>query len=116
MHESSLAKQILNLVVERAALEQAFRVVAIHGWIAESEALSPDSISFHFHALAKGTVAEDAELHLTVNRVEARCRSCLKTYLPEHHLLLCPACSSTDGELLGPTGLAIQAMDIETEA
>jgi hydrogenase nickel incorporation protein HypA/HybF len=44
--------------------------------------------------------------------VEARCRDCGTTYPPEHHLLLCPTCGATDGELLGEPGVGVDALDV----
>src|SRR5271166_6211292 len=101
MHESSLARQILAVVLDRAAREGADVVRGVRGWIAESEALSQESVAFHFAALAAGSIAEGARLDLDVRRVEARCNGCQAKYPPDHHFLLCPACGSTDGELLG---------------
>ena len=114
MHESSLAKQILNAVLERAQVERAPRVRAVRGWVAETETLSSESLSFHFAAHARGTRAEGARLELRLIHVEARCRACGTTYSPEHHMLLCPACGGTDGEFLGPTGLGIDVLEVES--
>ena len=110
MHESSLGKQILAAVLDKAG---ARRVREIHGWIAETEHLDPKSISFHFEAQAKGTLAEGARLHLELRWVEARCEGCAKTYKPDHHVLLCPHCGSTDAELLGETGLGVTTIEVD---
>lgn len=113
MHESSLARQVLSAVLDRAAREGARRVRVVRGWIAETEALSPDSVRLHFALLARGTPAEGAELVLALQRVFARCAACGVVYAPDHHVLLCPSCDATDGELLGQTGLGIESMDVE---
>lgn len=113
MHESSLAKGILSAVLERARREGAVRVRSVRAWIAETERLSPESIALHFGALARGTIAEGATLHIDVRHVEARCAGCARSYLPDHHVLVCPRCGGTDGELLGCTGIGIDTMDVE---
>ncbi len=113
MHESSLAKQILDAVLDRARTAQAGRVRRVRGWIAETEALSPRSLGFHFAAHARGTLAEGAELELRLVHIQARCLACKTTYAPDHHLLLCPACGSTDGEELGKTGLGIETLEVD---
>lgn len=113
MHESSLARQVLSAVLERAEREKALRVRVVRGWIAETEALSPNSVGFHFDLLARGTLAEGARLELELRRVSARCGACACVYEPDHHVMLCPECSSTTGELLGRTGLGIDSMDVE---
>jgi hydrogenase nickel incorporation protein HypA/HybF len=113
MHETSLARQLLVAVLRHAEDHGASRVREVRGWIAETESLSPESLSFHFAAHAQGTLAEGARLLLELIHVEARCRACSRTYAPEHHLLLCPACGSTDGEELRHTGLAVTSIEVE---
>ena len=112
MHESALGRQILDAVLQKAVGEGARQVRTVRGWVAETETLSPESLAFHFSAHARGTVAEGARLELRVIHVEARCRACGRAYAPEHHLLLCPGCGSTEGELLGQTGLRIDALEV----
>ena len=109
MHESALARNLLSAVLARAGF---VRVRVVRGWVAETEALSPESLAFHFAAHARGTVAEGARLELELVRVEARCAACGETYAPEHHVALCPACGSTDAELLGQTGLGLSALEV----
>jgi hydrogenase nickel incorporation protein HypA/HybF len=113
MHESSLAREVLKLALARAAESRAGRVRVVRGWISETESLSPDGIRFHFAAHARGTPAEGAELELRLIHVEARCDACRRVYTPEHHLLLCPHCGATGGELLGQTGLGIETLEVE---
>jgi hydrogenase nickel incorporation protein HypA/HybF len=115
MHESSLARQILSVVLERAAGERAVAVRRVRGWIAETEALSRESIAFHFAVLAVGTIAAGAILELEVHHVEAQCRGCRATYRPEHHVLLCPVCGRPDADLSSDTGLAIESIDVSVE-
>ena len=113
MHESTLAKQILDTVLDQARVNDAKRVRSVRGWIAETEALSPQSLGFHFSAHARGTLAEGAKLELRLIHIEARCRGCGTKYAPERHLLLCPSCGSTDGDELGRTGLSIEALEVD---
>ena len=113
MHESSLARQLLAAVLQRAELAGAARVVRVRGWLAETEALDRSAIAFHFAGCAQGTPAENAGLELALIHTRARCNACGIEYPPEHHLTLCPGCGSTDAELLGPTGLCVESMDVE---
>ncbi len=112
MHESALARQILSVVLERAAAVPG-RIRRVRGWIAETESLAAESLAFHFAAHARGTDAEGAELELRLLHVDARCRHCAKTFAPEHHLLVCPDCGSQEADLLGQTGIGIETLEIE---
>ena len=113
MHEAALAREILAAVLDRAAREGARRVLVVRGWVAADEVLSPASLAFHFDAHARGTAAEQARLDLRLLRQSARCRACGETYEPDHHVVLCPGCGSTDGERLGPAGVGIESMDVD---
>ncbi|MFZ5470923.1 MAG: hydrogenase maturation nickel metallochaperone HypA [Myxococcota bacterium] len=113
MHESALSKQILDAVLERTRAEAPSRIRRVLGWVAETETLSAQSLSFHFSAHARGTPAAEAVLELRLVHVEARCSGCAHVYRPEHHLLLCPRCGATEGELLGQTGLGVDAVEVE---
>jgi hydrogenase nickel incorporation protein HypA/HybF len=115
MHESQLARRVLDVVLARAREAGAVRVRTVHGRLGELEALGAAALAFHFHALARGTVAEDAELALRLHHVEARCRACARVYLPDH-VLLCPACGSTDGDLLGEVGLVVESLEVDDGA
>ena len=113
MHESSLGRDILRVVVEKANDVGAKKVQLVRGCIAETEWLNSEAIIFHFHAHARGTVAEGAQLELTTAWVEADCITCGKRYKPDHHVLLCPHCGSTEAKLLGDTGLRIDTIEVE---
>jgi len=113
MHESSLGKEVLRAVLERAAEENASVVRLVRGFIAETERLDPEAIAFHFAAHARGTPAEGARLELAVRWVEADCSACGERYRPDHHVLLCPKCGSTEATLLGETGLGIESIEVD---
>jgi hydrogenase nickel incorporation protein HypA/HybF len=113
MHEAQIARTLLREVIARASRERARRVLSVRCRIAESEAISRESIALSFCAMAAGTVADGARLELSIVHIEARCRRCHGAYRPEHHVILCPRCGSTEGDLLGPTGLGIASLEIE---
>jgi hydrogenase nickel incorporation protein HypA/HybF len=112
MHETTLARDLLRVALEKATEAGAARVTAVRGWVAETETLAPESLQLHFEAHARGTAAEGARLELDVRHVAARCAGCSHEYLPEHHLLLCPECASTEAELLGEVGLGLTEVEV----
>ena len=116
MHESSVARRILALSLAAAERNGGGRIRSVRGRIAETEALSRASIELHFEACARDTAAAGAALVLSLEHVEARCRGCATVYVPDHHVLMCPRCGSTDGEELGATGLWIESVELEGPA
>lgn len=112
MHESTLARELVRMAVSHAEAAGAVRVTVVSAWAAETEALSEDTLRLHFAAVAAGTIAEGARLDVRLTRVAARCRACGATYEPDHHVVLCDACGSTDADLLGETGLGVSAIEV----
>lgn len=110
MHESHLARGILDLVLGGAG---GARVRVVRGRVCETERLSVESVAFHFAALSRGTPAEGARLDLAVTHARAFCHGCGEEFLPEHHVLLCPGCGSLDAEALDPTGVWVDALEVE---
>jgi len=110
VHESSLARKILALSLAAARPGAIVRV--IRGRVAETETLSQGALELNFRAQARGTPAADARLEIELVHIEARCRGCGAVFRPEHHVLLCTQCGSSDGEELGPTGLWLDSIDV----
>lgn len=110
MHETSLARNLLDIVLAHAGTS---RVTVVRGRIAEDEALSPESLQLHFAAHARGTRAEGAKLDLELVHVQARCSSCGGVFLPDHHVRMCTACGSADTELLGELGVRLTAIEVD---
>lgn len=113
MHESALARSLLEAALTRAGAEGARRVLRVTGTLAETEALRADALGFHFAAHARGTLADGAVLALSLVLIEARCRACGHTFAPDHHVTLCPCCGSLDAELLGEPGVKVEQLEVE---
>jgi hydrogenase nickel insertion protein HypA len=109
VHETTLAKRILAVVLERAAGRS---VTVVRGRIAEDELLSSEALELHFRAHARDTNAAHARLELELHRLSARCKSCSARFLPDHHVRLCPECGSTDAELEGDSGVRIESIEV----
>jgi hydrogenase nickel incorporation protein HypA/HybF len=113
VHESAIAKRVLAVVLDRATAGRASRVVAVRGRVAESERLSNESLAFHFAAHALGTIAEGAALTLEISPVSVHCDGCGTTYMPEHHMRICPRCNCSEGRLTGEEGVWIEGVDVQ---
>ena len=114
MHESQLARQVLDAVLARADAEKATRILVVRAWLADPEGLSPESLRFHFAAHARGTLAEGARLGISITRIAARCRACGEVFETEEHVPVCPTCDATACDWTRPPGLGIDDMDVVT--
>jgi hydrogenase nickel incorporation protein HypA/HybF len=112
MHEAALVRGLVERAAEAARRAGAARVSRVHGWIADAEALSAETLRLHFANAARGTPLEGAELCVRIEEVRARCTGCGEVYPPEHGLTLCPACGGTAAELLGRPGMGIDELEV----
>lgn len=112
MHESSLAKRLLEAALERAP---GGRIVAVRGWICDAEALSAESLALHFAAHARGTRAEGARVEIAVEQAVVRCADCGHSYTQERHVAICPRCGGAQAQAQGRIGVGIDTIDVDGE-
>jgi hydrogenase nickel incorporation protein HypA/HybF len=67
MHEASLMKNLMRQIEEVARSEEATAVTGISVWIGALSHMSAEHFAEHFEESAAGTVAEGAELDVTVS-------------------------------------------------
>ena len=113
MHEAALARRILAAALEGAGRSGAARIRVVRGWVAETEALSAESLALHFQAHAIGTAAEGAALEMRLIHLDAKCAACGRTYATDHHVPACPTCGSMDASLVGEPGIRLETLEVE---
>ena len=111
MDESTVAKEIADIVLARAATEGAARIRRVEGWVASHGRLSAESMQLHFGVHTRGTPAEGARLDIRSVVVQARCKGCGETYPFEHHRTLCPHCGFDEADLSGETGVGVAKIE-----
>lgn len=67
MHEASLMKDLMNRLYKVAETEDAVRITAIQVWLGALSHMSREHFTEHFNDAARGSIAENAELKITVS-------------------------------------------------
>ncbi len=86
----SFAQVLLENVVRVAKEHNAKRVKYIQISIGNMLMLNPEQLKFCFDVIAKGTVAENAELEVEVVKAKIRCMMCGKDF--EEFVGICDEC------------------------
>ncbi|HEX2994458.1 MAG TPA: hydrogenase maturation nickel metallochaperone HypA, partial [Anaerolineales bacterium] len=73
MHELAVTQSILDLALKHADQAAAKRVTDIHIVMGELSSNVDDSIQFYWEIIAKGTLAEGAQLHFQRVPAEFEC-------------------------------------------
>jgi hydrogenase nickel incorporation protein HypA/HybF len=123
MHELSVSSAIVD-TVERHAAGRRVSVVSLR--IGRMRQVVPDSLSFYFEIVSRGTVCEGARLDQELVEALLRCEDCGNEWDPapplEHDGIpgpipgfRCPGCGSADSETLGGDELEVEAIEVMEE-
>jgi hydrogenase nickel incorporation protein HypA/HybF len=113
LHEASLAQDLLG-IIERAIEGHAVkRVTRAHLVLGRMSAVEPDSLTFAFDVLGKGTPCEGAVLEIEPVPVAIRC-SCGYEGEPDGEFLGCPRCKGP-AVLVRGREMYLSSIDVEEE-
>ena len=119
MHEMSLVRNVMDIVLERAEAANASRVVAVHLLVGEGRDVVNDLFEGLFHFLARGTIAEQAELALVEVPYMVQCNQCGTPFhvnVADQATWVCPRCGAEkDYQLISGMELTITEIEIDTE-
>ncbi len=91
----SIANGILDIARDYAAKNEATRISRVALLIGEMAGVEEESLRFCWESLARGTLADGAELLISRVPLVARCDSCGKEKRIEHYNFICPCCGGT---------------------
>jgi len=112
MHELSITKTMLDLVVEQAQENGAEKVEGIHLVIGEMAGVVDDCVRFYFDFLSKGTIAEGARLSFRRVTPKARCRGCGKEFKLNGLDWICPHCQTTRIDIVEGKELYLESIEV----
>jgi hydrogenase nickel incorporation protein HypA/HybF len=115
MHELSIATRLVAVVTRVKEENSADRVGLITVDIGLLAGIDRESLDFCFEAITKGTALEGAHLKIEEVRPVGKCRRCGEEYEVKLDDFTCPACASTDFEMLSGSEISIREVEIESE-
>ncbi len=109
MHELALAQAVMDVVADHAGGRPVERVEVRVGALRQ---VVPDSLSFCFAAVARGTVAEGAELRIEQVPVRISCSRCGGDAELEAFPLTCPACGAADVQVTAGEEFLVESLEV----
>ncbi|MBP2627415.1 MAG: hydrogenase nickel incorporation protein hypA [Firmicutes bacterium] len=113
MHEMAIAQGILDIVLKTAAENQVAKVTGIKLLIGQMTQVEPESLKFGFAALSIGSIADGANIDITIVPLVGQCNSCRQEFSVERYCFLCPNCSSASVTLVSGRELAVDYLEVE---
>jgi len=113
MHELSITKSMLDLVLDQAQKNGAERVQGINLVIGEMSGVVDDCVRFYFDFLSKGTIAEGAQLSFKAVPVTARCQACGEEFELEEFNWVCSECGGARIDIVKGRELYLESIEVE---
>jgi len=113
MHELGLTKELVDIVDARAREAGAVKIKSIMLTIGAFSGVEADAVSFCFEVVAKGTLAEGAELVIERVPLKVDCAGCGRTSVNEDNFPICPLCGGTNVVITSGREFVIRSMEVE---
>ncbi|MBN2798894.1 MAG: hydrogenase maturation nickel metallochaperone HypA [Deltaproteobacteria bacterium] len=113
MHEASVAKDLLDLVLAACGGQRILRVGLELG---ELSTVVPDALRFAWEVVPAGTLAEGSAVDIARIPVRVRCPSCSFTGHPVSIFEGCPRCGTISVEVLAGRELRVTTIEVADHA
>jgi hydrogenase nickel incorporation protein HypA/HybF len=113
MHELALAQSILDIVQQEMTRHQASRANVIRLEVGEFTAVVPESLSFCFEVITKGTPLEGVKLEINPVPLTGRCQGCGEEFKIRDYNFACPRCAAREIETIAGKELLIKEIEAE---
>ena len=110
MHELAIAQSVARIACARAAQRRITKVELKVGHLRQ---VVPSALTFAFALVARGTVAEGAELAIQEIPATGRCRDCGSISAFAAFPLRCARCEGLDLELIAGEELLVDSLELE---
>ena len=110
MHELSITSDLLNIALAKAGEAGAKKVKCVRIKVGEFTSVEPECIKHYFSNLTVGTIAEGADLSVKRVPLTARCTDCALPFAPESFSFKCPACGSSQVNIISGRELHVDSI------
>lgn len=113
MHELSIARNIVDIVLDEMAKNRLTRVDAVTLRIGAMAQVLPDSLRFGFECLSNQSPLAGAKLVIEEIAARGLCRSCRHDFDMDGWVFHCPLCKETNIDIISGKELDIVAIEGE---
>ncbi|MCX8028559.1 MAG: hydrogenase maturation nickel metallochaperone HypA [Brevinematales bacterium] len=115
MHESLLAKDTLDLILNEAKKHNSSKVLKASIVIHDAEDISIESFKFHLKNYAQNTIAEDMEIDIEFIQVPIVCNDCGNIFYADEHNYICEKCGSQNTYISAEECIMVKYLDVDIE-
>lgn len=108
-----MTEGILKICLREGKKNNIQKIKKINIVVGELTGLIPSCISYYFNIVAKGTLAENAEIKVITQNIEVKCNECNYKGQVEKHQYVCPKCFSDDIKIIKGKELFVDTIEVE---
>ncbi|NDJ76446.1 MAG: hydrogenase maturation nickel metallochaperone HypA [Chloroflexi bacterium] len=113
MHELGITQSILSIALEHAQNAGAVRIKEINLVIGELSSIVDDSVQFYWDMIAKGTIAEGAQLNFKRLPAWLHCNVCGHEFPMNREKFECPECGSDKIVVASGEEFFLESIDVD---
>ncbi|ARG97686.1 hydrogenase maturation nickel metallochaperone HypA [Legionella micdadei] len=113
MHELTLSRTILDIIKQHASAMNCRSVKKIYLEIGQLIGVDQESLKFSFNVIAKGSIAESAELELIEIKGKAICDFCEEAVMLKNYYDGCAICGRYSLRIIQGEELRVKSMEVE---
>ena len=113
MHETSIAQNLLDIILEKAKECNAKRITKITLKLGEFAGINQDSLKFAFENLTQKTIVEGVIVNIVSLPLLGKCRKCEKEFTINKVEFKCPKCGSLQLDIVSGEDLYVDNIEIE---
>ncbi|MCX8009736.1 MAG: hydrogenase maturation nickel metallochaperone HypA [Ignavibacteria bacterium] len=113
MHELSIAQEIINIIEQYVSDEDSDASKSVKIKIGKLSNILPDSLTFCYDALIKGTKLENSKLEIENIPIKVECQVCSETFEVDDYVFLCIKCQSNNLKILSGNEFQISEILID---
>jgi len=115
MHEFSIVQNLLMLIEQTAQENNAKKVTKVVVQIGVLSGVEPHLLELAFNTFKEGTIAQDAELIMEIEKLRVKCRDCGTESEKEELNMLCPFCGSLNTSIVAGEDMYLKSLELETD-
>ncbi len=112
MHETMVAKALLNALIKEAK-EQNAKPLAAKISCGSLHSINADALKFAFELAAEDTLCENTNIEITQIPLIADCKSCRKNFELDLYSPKCPHCAARDFTVGKDAPLVLEEIEFE---
>lgn len=113
MHEYSIVQALLDQCEEHAKANNAKKILKVVTKIGVLSGVEPDLLKTAFDTFKEGTICEDAEFVMNIQKLLILCKECGKESLQEELITACPKCNSLNTEVVDGEDMYLMSLEME---